>query len=346
MWNRQTRPPSFRCLGCGRFPGLCLCCTACREFPCDCDRCEDCGRNPCNCGEYYYCDDCDSYPCRCNDTQGGEYCDDCDSYSCRCNDTQSGAYVRGYSYKPRPVFYGNGPLYLGMELEIETRAKAPVLAVAGNAFGDLAYYKEDGSLSDRGFEIVTHPMSHEYAMDSFPWQALPEMRRAGAFIRDRYENGLHVHVSRAGFTDAAHTFKWMKLWYRNERQMTALARRDSDSWASFSNDVRKAQKHLVKHKGGYWDRDQSYDYGRYNAINTCPTDTFEVRVFASSLRPNEVQGALSLCASTVEYTRGLTAQEIIKQDAWSWDRYVSWLRGSDGKPYKAALSEVERLCVC
>ncbi|MEV4241447.1 hypothetical protein ACIBJI_04935 [Nocardia sp. NPDC050408] len=65
----------------------------------------------------------------------------------------------------RPRFHGDGPLFLGLELEIKTTPATfdnPVDTVLAHA-GDLAYLKEDSSISPCGFELVTHPVSYEYA---------------------------------------------------------------------------------------------------------------------------------------------------------------------------------------
>jgi len=65
------------------------------------ERCSDCGRLV-ELNRLHYLDD---------DLDG--YCEDCYNRIIR----ESG--VHTYSYKPEPVFYGDGPRYLGVELEID-----------------------------------------------------------------------------------------------------------------------------------------------------------------------------------------------------------------------------------
>jgi hypothetical protein len=90
-------------------------------------------------------------------------------------------------------------------------------------------------------------------------------------------------------------------------------------------------------------RDSYYDT-RYQAINPTNRDTLEVRVFASSLEPREVKAALAFVASTVEYTRGLDASQILHNGGWAWSSYVEWLRSHD--EYRPILDELEALsCV-
>jgi hypothetical protein len=84
---------------------------------------------------------------------------------------------------------------------------------------------------------------------------------------------------------------------------------------------------------------------RYQAINTCPRDTFELRIFASSLTAQEVQAALALAAASVDYTSALTVADITQRDGWDWETFARWV---NEQPQYAPLSrEMERLsCVC
>jgi hypothetical protein len=298
---------------------------ACR---CDDTQCARCGyweSDGCECANY--CADCGDY------TGGRETCLGC-----------LGGRINSYGYKPAPIFHGNGPLFLGMELEMETRDKLAAAETAMLGFGDLVYLKEDGSIRD-GFEMVTHPMDHGYAMDRVDWSTLDRLAAAGAFVRPD-SNGLHVHVSRDGFDCDSHVYRWMKLLYRNQRMMRRVARRNSDSWAAWTGSAQAAQRRTAKKRVTPESQNAAYHTGRYNAINTLPDATLEVRVFASSLNPAEVTGTLSLVASTVEYTRKMTAHDVLSRNAWSWPAYVSWLRSEDGKPFTPATTYLESVCAC
>jgi hypothetical protein len=83
---------------------------------------------------------------------------------------------------------------------------------------------------------------------------------------------------------------------------------------------------------------------RYQAVNPLNSETLEIRVFASSLRPSEVRAALAFAAATVEYTRDLDANKIIGSNGWGWSTFVGWLRQHD--EYRPLLDELETLlCV-
>jgi hypothetical protein len=233
------------------------------------------------------------------------------------------------------VFHGTGPLFLGPEIEIATPAylDAECAQHAAARLGDLGYLKEDGSIGC-GFEIVTHPMSYEWAIDHFPWQLLTDLAARGCAATA--QTGIHVHVSRAGFSSPCHIYRWMKFIYRNQPQVTAVARRSSAQWAAFTDHDRRSVKDYAK----------GTRYGeRYRAINTNNADTLELRIFASSLDPAQVQAALAFAAASVEYTRGLTAHDIAHHGGWQWPAFVAWL--SDRPVYQPLRNQLEALpCVC
>ncbi|WP_280248010.1 hypothetical protein [Nocardia abscessus] len=89
--------------------------------------------------------------------------------SCDCRTHRE--HVWHYSYKPDPRFHGDGPLFLGMELEIIVPAYryGEAVSLATAHLGGLGYLKQDSSIQPTGFELVTHPMSYRYAIDRFPW---------------------------------------------------------------------------------------------------------------------------------------------------------------------------------
>ncbi|MFD8494880.1 hypothetical protein [Amycolatopsis sp. NPDC059657] len=312
------------------------------------DICSYCARN-----YFYFCDACDRYAETVRGTaSGSDLCDSCaiDYWGCEgCGDLIDGGdycesceedrdeYVDGvhdYSYKPYPEFHGTGPLFLGAEIEINTPTglTQDCADVAVRHLKGLGYLKEDCSI-DHGFEIVTHPMSYGWAMERFPWAMLADLRREGC---SAYGNGLHVHISRAAFDSPAHVYRWMKLLHRNASKVTTVARRVSSQWAAFSETDRKNVKEYAKGIKGA---------ARYQAINTQNDDTFELRVFASSLNPQQVQAALALAAASVEYTRELSIAAITRAGGWAWSAFTTWLRLHP--EYAPLTSELEELaCAC
>ncbi|MBI1758152.1 MAG: hypothetical protein HYR62_02840 [Actinobacteria bacterium] len=234
--------------------------------------------------------------------------------------------VEDYTYKPPPLFHGDGPLFLGMELEVETDSgqRRECAELATDCLGDLGYLKRDESLQ-HGFEVVTHPMSYPWALTGFPWQMLTDLHKVGC--RTSTRTGLHVHVSRSGFGTpqptvehtradrCLHIYRWMKFIHRNAAAVTTLAGRSSPEWAAFTSEERRAVKHYAKGRLGW---------NRHQAINTGNNDTLELRVFASSLDPDVVRAALAFTAASVDYTRTLSTQQVL-HGAWRWAAFIAWL---------------------
>ncbi|WP_198171208.1 amidoligase family protein [Actinoplanes awajinensis] len=285
----------------------------------------------CLVGFYTQCGGCDGWHHNDDHCPNGCPCggDDCDSCYAVLD-----AFVHDYSYQPRPVFHGVGPLFLGPEIEVEVGDgnRYRCAQIAFRELGDLGYLKRDGSLTC-GFEIVTHPMSYDWALANFPWDMLGRLRDNGCLATDT--TGIHVHLSRAGFSSVAHSYRWMKFIYRNERQVQQVARREASQWAAFCPEDRRAIKNYVK---GDW-------YGpRYRAINTNNEHTFELRVFAGSLDPQTIQAAFAFSVATVEYTRQLSVAAIAG-GGWGWPAFTGWLAGQSA--YTPLVRQLEALsCAC
>ena len=337
------------CCGCGdvldldnarRATGERYVCSGCVSDFFECDVCElvsdetqlaDNGNYvcaPCRYEHHYYaCDHCETL------IQSGDYCDyhqdvvDADVSSLDC--------IHYSDYKPTPVFHGTGPLFLGMELEITVPygQLESCAAEALDRLGALGYLKEDSSIRPDGFELVTHPMSYAWAMESFPWPLLRELAALGCHGEG---NGLHVHISRDAFTDTCHTYRWMKFIHRNASDVQRLARRVSHDWAAFDSDTRSRIKNTCKGKDCT---------PRYSAINTQNDTTYELRVFASSLQQQQVQAALAFAAASVEYARILTVRAIAQGHGWEWASFIQWLH--DQPQYAPLAREWETLaCAC
>ncbi|MEV4158452.1 hypothetical protein AB0J48_36085 [Nocardia salmonicida] len=335
-----TTDDDFRCAGCRSAFSVCDDCDrytpynievvsggdVCQACTQDYPTCEDCNFATAESfsinGIWTVCADCrrDYTECnRCETLIRGrdDYCDDCAQ--------PDHSQVHESDYTPRPIFHGQGPLFLGMELELRTTPNGfdDSVETANDHLRGLAYLKHDGSVSC-GFELVTHPMSFEYAISQFPWSVLARLRLLGCYTDD--EVGIHVHLSRAGFDSPAHIYRWLKLVYRNEDGVTMLARRQFSQWAQFDPDIRDMAKQLAHGHHGW---------GRYHAINTSPPHTFELRVFASSLHRQQVQAALGFAHASVEYTRTLRSYDVARNQGWDWTTFTAWVAA---RPEYAALT--------
>lgn len=270
------------------------------------------------------------------------YCDDCDNYyQDGCDDCVADPdTIHDYSYRPDLIFHTTDKderLFFGMEIELECRSgRYDPAEYAGRLEQyDLAYLKGDGSLSD-GFEIVTHPMTHDFFKNEATefWDTI-------ATLRDRYRvmtwgtstAGIHIHISRTGFKGGPHMHRFLNLVYSNEDLFSTIAGRSSSRWAKF-DDV-DTTKRDGEDENGYvqYKRFRSFKHkilegsntDRYSAVNTQNRDTLELRIFKSSTKPERIKGYMDLAHSSVEYTRNLTLQQV-KDGALSRDAFVTYVR--------------------
>lgn len=288
-------------------------CQSCYEdYSFYCDRCENtysdnCGSNSvgndticedCYSDSAYYCDDCDEssyddYPCACREGMSGR--------PCRCR-----SIVHDYNCKPPVTFKGESRrgLYLGFELETIINGDYRLASeYASIALEGIAMLKQDGSIGSSGFEIVTEPHSHlEYRENSkILWDTIEELRKDhGARSWDTESCGLHIHISRAGFSSGAHTHRFLSLVYKNSEMMMKFAGRKS-RYARF-NDVYTFDEYdkpvfSLKHKVKVGESTE-----RYSAVNTNNRDTLELRFFKGTMNTSGVLSALDLAQAMVEYT--------------------------------------------
>lgn len=285
-----------------------------------------------------------------------------------CGECERRSNIHNYSYRPSPLFKGHGPLYLGLECEVSTVGASDttrsIARYVSSRFDDesIAYLKSDSSIG-AGFEIVTHPMSHDWAMAEFPWDMF-DVLRWNFDMEDSEDCGIHVHASRDGFSGTRHLYMWQKFFYRNARPIQEVARRYDSRWAQFSPEARSCAAYVAKTSGRQrrdypantwymppsWRRrvrryGSDFEYApsidRYSAINVQNAATLEVRVFAGSVRPQRIQAALNLVHASIEYTRTLDTQTVLKKEGWSWGSFRNWV--ADRSEYTALNNEIERL---
>ena len=298
--------------------------------------CDSCMEN------YYHCDNC-GHLVHSDDThsvssdiwcdgclQDAHYCEGCDEYyrnPCRsCNGSE---FLDDYSWKPEPDFFTQpnsleaysrydlrtlgltSEMFYGLEIEIESRDGdiKEGLRLASEHFGPVAYFKRDGSL-ENGFEIVTHPMSYEFAV-SVDWTILKRLASMGFRSWDTKTCGIHIHISRKGFKDRSHLWRFAYLINTSERQCVAIAGRSSLQWSTFAGQKEKAGKVILG---------KDYNPDRYTAVNLCNRETVEIRMFKGTLKPERVLADIQFIASIVEYTRDVTIPDITV-GALTWDTY-------------------------
>lgn len=325
--------------------------------------CEGCVEN-----RAYFCESCEEYnsngssyitdrgeswchPC----TDDAYYCEECDEWNAEgcdsCADFTSDDGMRiihDYSYRPDAIFHStdkNERLFFGIEVEVEAMDSKSTSAMHAHQLEglDLAYLKHDGSLQD-GFEIVTHPMSHDFFKNEATelWTVIENLRsKSGMKVKawDTKTCGLHIHISRTGFTNGAHMHRFLNLVYSNPDFYSTLAGRTSDQWAKFTDIYRNDYERNAEGER-LWDPDNGYavtttrtfkhkldtasSSDRYSAVNTNNRDTLEMRIFRGSVNGETIKAQLDLAHASVEYTRTLTVQDIL-QGALSADNFMWYI---------------------
>ena len=287
--------------------------------------CESCYSDNC-----YYCDDCgddfqDDNPCDCR-SGSGDRCDSCGTRNP----------IHEYSCKPSLAFYGNSKdnLYMGFELETEIGSDiSGASEYASQALSGVAILKHDSSIGRggrTGFEIVTQPHTHAHYRDksNVIWETIDKLRTDyHARSWDTDTCGLHIHVSRKGFSSGAHTHRFLAFVYKNAEMMMKFGGRKS-SYARF-NDVWRFDEYdrpifSLKHK-----LDMNAPTERYSAVNTQNRDTLELRFFRGTMNPDGVLSALDLTHAMVEYTRHLHISDV-NMGALSWEWFADYVTANNG----------------
>ena len=234
--------------------------------------------------------------------------------------------IQDYYYKPSPIFYGEGPRFFGVELEIDGagesgRNAGELLKIANTHGEDRLYCKHDGSLED-GFELVTHPMTLEYHENEMPWaELLAQATQMGYVSHQAGTCGLHIHVSRLAFgeTEQEQDAVIARILYFFERHWEELlrfsrrTRRQLEQWAArygYKEQPREILEHAKK----------GYHGGRYTCVNLQPCDTIEFRMFRGTLKYNTLIATLQLVNRVCDVAIHLSDEEL---KAMSWSDFAS-----------------------
>lgn len=234
--------------------------------------------------------------------------------------------IKPYSSKPKVKFFGNGPWYIGMELEVEAPDQSSLekgLALRNTPKSIQA--KHDGSLGSRGWELVTQPFSPElwlnpkvYVVKSGPragtvhgnakivnitgrtMHTIASLRTLGYTSYDNQRCGLHFHVSREAFQGCGagnygtktKSFHWFRVLFHGE--LIAKMSQRSDYHYCRRNPNAVINPTYVQNN-------------RYEAVNL--TDkTVEVRIFRGNLREDRILAAVESVIAGVEFANSIVEE--------------------------------------
>lgn len=322
--------------------------------------CEHCGRriwldNAETDGHIYLCGRCfDDYYTSCEGcgrliNRDAAYYEDSDGdypYCRDCYHQRSRRAIRAYNYKPDPLFYGSGDLFMGVEVEIdhggENDENAREILDVANAKEDRIYCKHDGSLHN-GFEIVSHPMDLQYHTEEMNWrEVFAKARELHYTSHNAGTCGLHVHVGKSAFgKNVAERDEVIgRIVYFVEKhwaELVRFSRRTNETlerWAARYATISHTTKETYqKAKAKYM--------GRYVAINLENYETIEFRIFRGTLRYETFMATLQLVDE-------ICCMAMVMPDSYleqlSWSDFVKLIE-VDKKPELIAYLKARQLYV-
>ena len=277
------------------------------------------------------------------------YCEDCDaSFVNGCDtDHDESRVIHDYSYRPDLIFHqtdGDTRLFFGIEIETEHKREDYTARNEAAEYAsrleqlELAYLKSDGSLTC-GFEIVTHPMSHDFLMNEANdlWHTIETLKYQRDMISWGTRTcGVHVHISRSGFNGGAHQHRFLQLVYNNKLFYEALAGRSSDRWASFTDIYdgfgnKRIMNKITRHR----------DSNRYSAVNTINRDTLEMRIFRGTLNVRSLKSIVNLAHASVEFTRDVSIPQV-RAGYLNWQNLVQYVK-SKPEIYSELIGKFDRV---
>jgi len=263
------------------------------------DYCRHCLRN-----ETFHCDGCNErYP---NDFYGG------DSYCQSCY-VPPGTLASSETKNPND-FIGDGPLYLGVELEVECPYDDDIAEAAEDTQNKLGYtflLKEDGSITD-GFEIVSAPAdlaNHLKMWDKF-------FNNPSTLIEVTSGCGMHVHVSRKALSrlDIGKLIYFLNST-DNKWFVEFIAGRYNNTYCEKLTDC------------DIWKTAKNGNEDRYRMINMQNPNTIEFRIFESTLNIKEFKARLEFVASLCEWVEFTSLQLL------SASNFINFIRKTTKYPH-------------
>ena len=288
--------------------------------------CIDCIDN----SDISYCDECGAYIREYTYLEDSDVCL-CDSCHRIFEEQTGGAFIQNYGYKPTPVFYttpeekdkGQQISYFGVELEIDRKednqTTKEMLEQVNEILGEFAYYKHDGSLSNSGVEIVTHPASlKKWQQQKENWQKVFEICvKSGYRSHNTSCCGLHIHANRKALAEDREEQdniidKIILILETFKSQVKKFSRRQNYGYCQFLSDkvydtpedkeeyIKKIEN-IKKEKG---------KFGRYVTLNVENYNTIELRVMRGTLNIETFIASIQFFNNIIEIAKSNTLEQL------------------------------------
>ena len=308
-------------------------CDSCAEnHAYHCDSCgdwtsENCGDSDttlcqgCFEADYYICDDCGEL------VHNSDAMSDDDGTYCRsCYESNHSNDIHNYSYEPYLNFLSSDKddekclAYLGFELEAGgvTSSERNDIADEISDGEDTFYLKEDGSIPEYGFELVSHPITLKRHKELDWAGVLRQMSNGGMKSHDLGAEscGLHVHVSRNYLS----SYKWLLIdWFisKYQSQFELIARRKETHWARFKKSNGLPVKDVYGKSSGT----------RYQAVNFENANTVEFRLFRGTLKYSTFMATLEIVDALVHWAGQVSISDILSTGD-AFQNFTAYIRSS------------------
>ena len=274
----------------------------------------------------------------------------------RCMNRQS---IRSYSYRPSPIFHRVNNkkksvlisesgyskhelpiLHFGVEIEVDRHEMDDSdydsnIILEGNNFASLVnvigrgidksnlfYSKSDGSLTEQGVEVVSHPFSWNF-WKTFGNQIydvlFSTLLSSGYFSAESEEGGMHIHVSKSAINKTQlHKLLWFV--YSCPVFIELIAQRTTSygslTWQSligqYGSSTFAKRRNMV---ASISNRKYSQYAERYTAINMRPDNTNEFRIFNGTLNIMTLSKAIEFIHSLLSYCSQTSFKDIVNNSS-------------------------------
>ena len=283
--------------------------------------CEDC-----YCDSYYTCAECGAFvhqdDCYWNNAIDEPYCEYC------YNTEIQGQFINSYHSNDDWTVhctedeyndYMPNKLTLGLEVEVAGSAEYAE-GFMDKIDNDLIYLERDGSVA--GFEIITQPMTRQYATGLFE----DKISEGFEFLKENNfkghdAGGIHIHVglpydNELDFMSCL--LKLKKLLYNLPTNMQDLllliSQRKSDTLKRWSDNMYYRKMTL---------QNCTSQSSRYELLNIdSRTKTLEFRMFNSNLRTERIMKNIEVVLSLLDYVETYYTVNMYDKNLFTWLDYV------------------------
>ena len=322
--------------------------------------CADCLEKPDNSTTYFWCEDCQEWydntyrsfetasgnvvceECRyehyveCHDCgslvyqDNAYYCDDCDNYFCEsCWDDHTHEENLLYDYHefndwvphylPEEINENKPEFYIGHELEIDDGSDMEGAVETINSIDGICMH--DGSLSYRGIEFISHPLSYKYMLSKEEEyrKTFEHLVNLGYKSHDTNTCGLHFHVTKPQNDKVIDRIILFMETYKEE--IITLSRRKPEElnrWSRFLSDKRTSINSKIIKSLDYIVKNKDY-CDRYMALNLTNNKTIEFRFFKGTLKYETFMADFEFINNLVHFASDLS----LPVEELTWDKVTS-----------------------